>query len=366
MRLAIVHDASAPVGGAERVVAALRATFPDAPVFAVDPHARDPADTASFIRRFPRWFRRRKLHTFLLPVAAETFDLSAFDVVLSSCATVAKGIVTRPGTTHISYTHAPSRVLWDATHDAAGRAPPRTLRRALLRFLLHQLRLWDVAAARRVDLFLANSRTTRDRIRKYYGRDSLVVPPPLTLTPAHPPLSMNARQHFLFVGRLTPSKRWLLAVETFLKLGLPLVVVGDGHGGRELRRRARPPISVRGPVTDATLSALYRTARAVIFPSDDDYGLVPIEAMAHGTPVIALRRGGATETVTEGVTGELFDEPAEEFLADCVRRFLLREPAYDPLQIQQAVAPYALSRFQEQIRKIVYSACKQRQEYERR
>ncbi|TSC73169.1 MAG: glycosyl transferase group 1 [Parcubacteria group bacterium Gr01-1014_38] len=363
MQLALVHESLTTLGGAERVLVELIAAFPGAPVYTLETRLRAPflppeKLTTSFLQGLPRVLRRSRAHLPLFPIAAETFDLSAYDVVVSSASGFAKGIVTRPGTLHICYCHSPTRFLWDAYHELLEEFPSGTIRRGLFQTLMHGLRLWDRAAARRVDLFLANSETTRAGIQKYYRREAAVLPPPLSqpLTPRAAQGESDPRRYFLFVSRLSPYKGVRVVLDTFNKLELPLVVVGEGREATTVRRLQGPTISFRGFVPDEELVALYAGARAVLFPSDDDFGLVPIEAMAQGTPVLALRRGGATETVVEGITGEFFDAPIEELLADCVRRFLENEGSYDRETIRAHAARFAAERFRQGIRAFVADA----------
>lgn len=372
MNVALVHDSLVSLGGAERVLEELTRVFPDAPVYVLERTSRHRHPSrmlsTSFLQRVPRLFGTRRWAFPLYAVAPETFDLSAYDVVLSSCSAFAKGVVTRPGSLHICYCHAPARFLWDATHETVDRFPAASVKRGVLRLALHALRIWDVAASRRVDVFIANSETTRSRIRKFYGRDAAVIYPPVA-TERFAQTGTRAgigdsngvhRGYFLFVGRLSPYKNAELVVETFRKLGLPLVVVGEGRAERRVRQAASPAVIFRGFVPDEALADLYAHARAVIFPSDDDFGLVPIEAMASGTPVLALRRGGAVETVEEGVTGEFFDEPLEELLADCVRRFLEREQRYSRVHLRAFAERFSRAAFRSAIRDFVTQAWEER------
>lgn len=360
MKVALVHESLTARGGAERVLAELQRVFPDAPLYVLEssPQAvRTPAGVhTSFLNRLPSAVRKRRFHLPLAPVAPETFDLSDYDVVISSASAFAKGIITRPGSLHLCYCHSPTRYLWDATADVVRELPPGTVRKGLLAVTFHVLRLWDRSAARRVDRFITNSETTKARIRKYYGRDAVVIPPPVQLGPRVSGSGQRERRYFLFVGRLSPSKRADLVVEAFNKLALPLVIAGEGRDRKRLERSRGPTVTLLGAVPDDALPRLYAGARAVIFPSDDDFGLVPLEANAAGTPVLALRRGGATETVIEGVTGEFFDEPAEEFLADCVRRFLEREGSYHPDVLRAHAARFSADRFRHAISAFVHEA----------
>lgn len=356
MKVALVHESLAVRGGAERVIEELARTFPEAPVYTLEKEHHgllaDRDVRVSFLRHLPTTFRRHRWLLPLSPIAAETFDLSFSDVVISSSSAFAKGIVTRPNTLHICYCHAASRFLWDAYPEILAEHRG-SVRRGLLQITLHALRLWDRAASRRVDFFVANSETTRGRIRKYYGRNSTVIYPPVNVEYATK--RSSPRRYFLFVGRLSPYKRASLVIHAFNKLELPLVVAGEGRDLRNLQHIAGRTITFRGFVPDAELPDLYGGARAVIFPSDDDFGIVPVEAMAHGTPVIALRRGGATETVVEGITGEFFDEPLEELLADCVRRFLEAEGTYDAAMRARS-ARFSPAAFQTNIRAFVEQA----------
>jgi len=350
-------------GGAERVLEELTQVFPDAPVYTLEAERGILLDgkqvAVSFLRRVPRIFRHRLWSLPLSPIAAETFDLSARDVVISSSSAFAKGVVTRPNTLHICYCHAPTRFLWDAYPEILGELNPGTLRRGTLQLTLHVLRLWDRAAARRVDFFIANSETTKARIRKYYGSDATVIAPPVDVERFrqwNKSGAKRARQYFLFIGRLSPYKGTRLAIQAFNKLELPLVVAGRGRELSQLKKIADNTIAFHGFVPDAELPSLYAGARAVIFPSDDDFGIVPVEAMASGTPVLALRRGGATETIIEGVTGEFFDEPMEELVADCVRRFLEKEGTYSVAAMQETSARFSSQNFQKNIRTFVEQA----------
>jgi glycosyltransferase involved in cell wall biosynthesis len=282
--------------------------------------------------------------------------------VLTSASAFAKGIVTRQGTVHVCYCHAPTRFLWDQTHDILAESRGRGMVHSLLQCTLHVLRLWDQMSARRVDEFVANSETTRARIAKYYRRDATVLYPPVDLARFRPTgRAAGPRTTFLCVSRLSPYKRVDLVIETFNKLELPLTVVGTGRDRSRLERMAGPTVTLLGFVPEEELPRLYATARAVIFPSDDDFGLVPVEAMASGTPVLALRRGGARETVVEGVTGEFFDEPLEELLADCVRRFLDREHTYDQSAIRAHTAQFTAERFRSELRSLVERSWELRQ-----
>jgi glycosyltransferase involved in cell wall biosynthesis len=359
MKIALVHESLTRLGGAERVLAEMHRLYPDAPIYAllhensVTKALFPDADLHfSFLRRFPEFLRKReRLFLPLLPVVPETFDLSRYDVVISSASAFAKGVVTRPGTLHICFCHSPTRYLWDWYPHVLEEFGGGTLKYGVLTILLHYLRLWDQAASRRVDYYIANSNTTAGRIKKYYGRDSHVVYPPVNINKFSP--TKAHKGYFLIVSRLSPYKRIDVAIHAFNKLELPLVIVGEGRDLERLQGIAGPTITFKGFVSDDKLPDIYAGARAVIFPGEDDFGIVPVEAMASGKPVIALRRGGATETIVEGVTGEFFDEPHEALLAEAVRSFMEKEKDYDCLKIRARAELYSEENFRNNLEKYV-------------
>ena len=335
MKVALVHESLTRLGGAERVLGQMHLLYPDAPIYALLHEGTVTQELLhganlhfSFLRRFPEFLRKReRLFLPLLPIVPETFDLSRFDVVISSASAFAKGVVTRPGTMHVCYCHSPTRYLWDWYPHILEEFGRSKIKHTFLSILLHYLRLWDQAAAKRVDYFVANSKATAGRIKKYYGMDSEVIYPPVDINKYRP--TKENKGYFLIVSRLAPYKKIDTAIHAFNKLELPLVIAGEGRDRARLESIAGPKISFKGFVTDAMLPDLYAGARAVIFPGEDDFGIVPVEAMASGKPVIALRRGGALETVIEGVTGEFFDESHEAILAETMRQFLEKENSYD-------------------------------------
>ncbi len=359
MKIAIVHESLTRFGGAERVLLELRRAFPEARIYALlkrDAVIREffPGVEIkySFLGRAPEFLRRHeRLFLPLLPVAPETFDLSGFDVVISSASAFAKGVVTRPGTLHICYCHSPTRYLWD-WHQRIMDENPGRLKHFFLAGLMHYLRIWDQSAAKRTDVFVANSEYTRARIRKYYRREAATIYPPVDIerflaTPR------KKGEYFLFIGRLSKYKGAATVVSAFNKLELPLVVAGEGREEKRLRAMADKNVKFRGFVPDKDLPALFASARAVIFPSEDDFGIVPVEAMAAGVPVLALRRGGARETLAEGITGEFYDEQHEAYLAECVRLFLEKEGSYGEGAIRSRARRFSTAVFRAEIKRFV-------------
>lgn len=334
MKLAIVHDWFVRPGGAERVLGSLHRLWPDAPIYllaadhtAVRTHLPHATVRVSGVGRLPLAAQVYPLLAPLMPAAVESFDLSAYDTVISNSVLFSKGIVVRPGTRHISYCYSPARPLWDRAAQYEHRGP-------LGRLTAHMLRGWDFAAAQRPDRFIAISRTVSDRIARYYRRDSVVLPPPTPLLPDGTGAGERGTS-FLVVSRLVPHKRLDMVIDACNRTRQHLVIAGDGPLRRSLRRRAGPTVRFVGAVSDAELADLYRSARAVIVANAEDWGLTAVEAMTYGTPVLAFREGGSTETVLEGVTGEFFDEPIMESLADGIRRIRDAAARYDHAGIRR-------------------------------
>lgn len=365
-KVALVHDFLVSYGGAERVFEAMAGMYPEAPIYTLlaDPalvaaHFPGRDVRASWLSRLPGFLKRR--YRFFLPffpAAAESIDLRDFDLVLSSSGAWSKGIVTRLDTTHIAYLHSPMRYAWDYHEQYLAELKSAGRLKIFTRLLLSSLRVWDRQAAERPDFLLSNSRYTDRRIRKYYRRESQVISPGAldlferteSLWRAEPE---PERTHFLLVSRLTRSKKADLAVEAFNKLALPLVVVGAGPEREALRRQAGANIRFVGFVDDAALVRLYRSARALIFPSEEDFGMTAVEALSFGTPVIGYDYGGIREIVEPGVTGELFSAQTPEVLAEGVRRFLAREGQYDRERLRQSVAHFTTARFREELAEFI-------------
>ncbi|MDO8558105.1 MAG: glycosyltransferase [bacterium] len=354
--IAFVHDYLLNPGGAERVLGAMAGVFPEAPIHALLYDEEKighlfPKERViiSFLQRFPKFFQNRpKYLAPLLPIAAESFDLRDYELVISSSSAFAKGVVTRARTTHICYCHSPMRYAWDFTHEYQTDTREKRTIRFPVRLIQHYLRLWDRTAADRVHYFIANSKTVSARIKKYYRRDAAVIYPPVAVDAYRPTEAHDG--YFLIVSRLVPYKRVDLAVQAFNKLQLPLVVAGDGVERKNLERIAGPTVQFLGPVSEEKKSELMERCRAFIFPGEDDFGITAVEAMAAGKPVLAYRKGGVCETVIEGVTGEFFDDPAPEALADGVRRLRENLQSYDHALIRKRAEEFRTERFQKEFR----------------
>jgi glycosyltransferase involved in cell wall biosynthesis len=352
VKLAIVHDWIVSMGGAERVLVALHRMWPQAPIYTllhkpatVRQWLPDATIVTSGLQPLPLAWKYYSWLAPAMPSAIESFDLSAYDTVISSSVLFSKGIVVRPGTRHLCYCYSPARMLWDRTNPYERQGIGSHIYR-------HALRSWDQAAAQRPDQMLAISHTVAERITKYYRRPAIVVPPP-TRAVSEGIAPHITDGYFLIVSRMVPHKMLEMALDTFAKLRYRLIVVGDGPLRERLQYRATSNVSFTGWVSDEVLDGLYAHCRAVIVPNEEDWGLTAVEAMAHGKPVLALRRGGVTETVIEGVTGEFFDDPIPEALADGIRRIIQNEDAYGPQYLRTHAAQWGESQFSARMHALV-------------
>lgn len=326
MRIAFVHEYLNQFGGAERLLQVLCALFPEAPIFTLlyDENATGGVFSGqvirtSFLQKVPFAKKHHRLFPILMPLAIELFDFSDFDLVISISASFAKGIITKPHTKHICYCLTPPRFLWDESQQfVKDIGYPEIIKKIIPPFATY-LRMWDREASFRVDEFWTISNFIKERIGKYYGRSSAVFYPPVNTVKFH--ISENIGNYFFMAGRLVSYKKFDLAIRVFNKLNLPLKIAGIGPEIRRLKKIAGKNIEFLGLVPDEKLAELYARAKACIFPQEEDFGIVPLEAMASGRPVIAFRGGGAAETVLENKTGVFFDEQTEESLAEAVKNF---------------------------------------------
>ncbi len=324
MKTAIVHDFLMQMGGAEKVVEVFHDMYPDAPVYtsAYDAQAmparyRQWDIRTSFIQKL--WMKQKthRMAILLYPIAFESFDLSQYDLVLSSSSAFAKGVITQPHTTHVCYKHTPMRYAW-ATRDYMQNEKVGGTLRSLLVPGMHYLRMWDSVSASRVDRYVANSTIVSQRIRKFYGRDCDLVYPPVDISRFD--ISPVVEDYYVVVSRFVPYKRLDLAVDAFTKLGKPLKVIGSGRQMNELKARAGKNVEFLGRVNDETTARTMAQARGFIMPGEEDFGIAPVEANACGRPVIAYAAGGALDTQRDGVTGVLFAEQTVAALCAAVQR----------------------------------------------
>ncbi|MGH2796157.1 MAG: glycosyltransferase [Thermoleophilaceae bacterium] len=362
-RIAISHDYLDQYGGAERTVLAMCALFPSAPLYTsvYDRLAMarlgfvEPAQpiVTSFLQRLPLRRRIPRYYlTGLYPLAFRAFDLGSFDAVLSSATFAAKAIALRPDAVHVCYCYTPPRFLWGFDSDTATRAmPPHE--RPLAAIARAALRALDHRAARRVDLFVASSHAVADRIRAAYGRTALVVYPPVE-TARFGSLRPADDGHLLIVSRLNAYKRIDHVIDACGRAGLRLIVVGTGPWERQLRARAGPTVRFTGQLPDREVERLMSSCTAFVLPGEEDFGIAAVEAMAAGRPVVALRRGGAVETVVEGTTGVLYDEPTVDAFLEALAR--LRARRWDPEAARSRARQFDRARFDAQLREVVAGA----------
>jgi len=356
MKIALVHDHLVQDGGAEKVLAALQSLYPQAPTFVLfhDEERANPAFLkkdirTSWLQKIPGGVEHYQWFLPFMPHAVETMDLSGYDVVISSSSGFAKGVITPEHALHLCYCHTPTRYLWSDTHSYLADLKRGPIVKAAVRSLLPRLRLWDKAAADRVDIFIANSRAVAKRIEKYYRRPSEVIYPPVELEKFS--VSNRPGTYYLIGGRATHYKRFDIAVDAFSRLGIPLKVFGAGPALDNLQRRAKPCVEFVGAVSDKEKSDLYRNCIAFINPQEEDFGITAVEAMASGRPVIAYAGGGALETVVPGVTGELIDEQNWETLGDRLLDF--KPQNFDPLIIRRHAENFSTEKFQKNISDLV-------------
>ena len=371
-KIAIVHDFLTYFGGAEQVLLSLHSLYPKAPIYTLlydkekmEEYFPNTKIRTSFLNKFPKFIRKRKKYLLpFMPTAAETFDLRDFDIVISSSSSFAKGIITKPKTTHICYCHTPTRFLWDWYYNYLNENKIKGLKKILLVPLLHYMRMWDKSASERVDYFIANSKNTADKIKKFYNKESEIIYPPANINRSEIQNSLSKtdnstsdkktkNDYFLIVSRLSPYKKIDIAIEAFNKLELPLVIIGDGQERYRLEKMAEKNIKFLGFQPKEELYKYYRNCYAFIFPGEDDFGITPIEAMSFGKPTLALRKGGATETIIEGVTGEFFDDPIPEILADGIRRMKNNYNNYNHEIIKQNAEKFSEKRFKENIKNTI-------------
>ena len=356
MRVAIVHYWLTNMRGGERVVKAFADMFPDADIFThvIDRDRISQALTShnietTFISKMPFAVKHYQKYLPFMPRALEQIDLSAYDLVISSESGPAKGVIPRPDAFHLCYCHSPMRYIWDLYHeynDSAG-----FLARRVFPGIAHRLRTWDVTSAMRVDQFIANSRFVAKRIEKYYRRDAEIIYPPVA-TEAFQALNISEPEDFyLAAGEFVGYKRFDIAVDAFTQLGKKLVVIGDGEQRKDLEKRAGDNVTFLGRVSFEELKSHFSRCQALVFPGEEDFGMIPVEVMAAGRPVIAYGRGGALDTVHPGVSGHLFSDQSVDGLMQAVSEF--EAMSFDPERLREHAKSYGLQQFQTKVTKLL-------------
>jgi len=363
VKVAIIHDWLTGMRGGERCLEVFCELFPEADLFtllhipgSVSPLIEKRSIKTSFIQNLP--FSKKSYRTYLplFPMAIERFNLKRYELVLSCSHCVAKGVIPSPDAIHISYLLTPMRYAWDMYEEYFGNSKSRTIP-----LIIHYLRMWDVTSSQRVDHFISVSKHVENRIKRFYRREAEVIPPPLGTKRFK--LQNKKEDFFLIVSSLVAYKGIDLAVEAFNRLGYSLRIIGSGPEEKRLRRRAKPNIEFLGWLPDETVADYYSRCRALIFPGEEDFGIVPLEAMASGRPVIAYGRGGALETVIangpkteeKGIipTGLFFYEPRVDSLNDAVREFVKIENDFDSEAIRKHSLQWDREIFKEKIKKSI-------------
>ncbi len=355
-RVAIIHYWLVGMRGGERVLERLIHLFPEADIFthvyvpeAVSSIIRGQKVQTSFIQKLPGARRHYQRYLPLMPMALEHLDMRGYDLVISSESGPAKGVIAAPDAMHVCYCHSPMRYLWD--HYADYRASADWFTGMQMPWVFHLLRMWDVSSASRVDRFLANSTFVQRRISRAWGRDSVVVHPPVEVSRFG--TSPDVGPRYLWVGQMNAYKRADIVVEAFNALKLPLLMVGTGELAEKVRRRAGPNIEIVSHLDFCSLRAAYQTCRALIFTAQEDFGIVPVEAMASGRPVLAFGSGGACDSVVSGETGLFFDQQTVESLIDGVEAMERWLPDFEPACAIRQAARFAPEYFDAGIREAV-------------
>lgn len=361
MRVALVHDHLAQDGGAEKVLKVFSDMFKEAPIYTllyekenVNKYFRDRKIETSVIQKLPGGVKHYQWYLPFMPMAVEFFDLRSFDLVISDTSSFAKGVITSPESLHICYCHTPTRYLWSDTHQYIAELKYNKWFKKIIAMTLNKLRIWDLAAASRVDVFIANSKTVQRRIKKYYHRDSTVIYPPVETHRffiKDRSVIPSDDKYYLAGCRLAPYKRVDILVEAFKKLGpdYRLKIFGDGVDMKRLKKIANGASNIEflGRVGEEEKADLYAGAEAFLNPQEEDFGITVVEAMAAGRPVIAYRKGGATETVVESETGSFFDVQDADAVYRVVKDF--KADSFIPEKIKTHAEQFSVSNFKKQI-----------------
>lgn len=363
MRIAFVHDYLVQYGGAERVLECLCELYPYASIYtilynkeAMHGVFEDKRIYTSYLQKVPFARTWHRVFPMLMPPAIEQFDFSAYDVVVSDSSSYAKGIITRPETLHICYMHTPMRYAWDDcqkyTRDFYF---PRFVKK-LIPFAMNYIRLWDKVSADRVDIFIANSNFVSRRIKKYYHKDSTVIHPPVDIEHFAVQKSEPEEKYFLMVGRLIAYKRHSIAIKAFNELKLPLKIIGRGPELKRLQKIAGPTIEFLGRVPDQQLPEFYANCQGFVFPQEEDFGIVAIEALASGKPLIAYRGGDIPEHMEEGKMGVFFDQQTPEAIIEAVQKF--SSMTFESAYIRSKVEKFDREIFKEKMQEFIENSVK--------
>ena len=364
MRVALIHDHLAQMGGAEKVLQVLTEMFPDAPVYTllarqenIEKNFPNVHIESSIIQKLPGSVKHYKWYMPFMPMAIEFCDLTDYDLVISSTSSFAKGVITNPECPHICYCHTPTRYLWSDTHQYINELRYNKYFKKVISLILNYVRIWDKAAADRVDFYIANSKTVQKRIKKYYRRNSEIIYPSIEDNQFY--ISKKQGDYFLTGCRLVPYKRNDIVIEAFKKLNLEtdkkykLKIFGDGIDMERLKKLTEGDknIELLGRVSNKERNKLFSECKAFINPQREDFGITIVESMASGRPVIALNQGGARETVLEGETGMFFNDENPEAIAAAIKNF--SNAGWNPGKIREHALKFSKNRFKREIRDFI-------------
>lgn len=356
MKVALIHDHLAQDGGAEKVLKAFQEIYPKAPIFVLVYNQKQANETflrkdirTSFIQKLPFGVKKYQWFLPLMPSAIERYDLMDFDLILSSTSSFAKGVITRPDALHICYCHTPTRFLWSDTHSYVEELSYGKIIKKMIPLILPRIRMWDRMAADRVDKFIANSKIVQQRIKKYYGRTSDIIYPPVETHRLQ--IDPKVGNYYLMGGRLVAYKRFDLGIMAFNRLGIPLKVFGVGPEYDRLKKMARPNIEFLGRVSEEEKAKLFSESIAFINPQVEDFGIVMIESMVFGRPVIALKKGGAEEIVLPNKTGVFFNDQNWEALADTIIHF--KPEQFNSDEIREFAKQFDTTIFKDKIKEYI-------------
>ncbi len=355
MKIAIVHDWLVTYAGSERVLEQIIQIYPESDLYSLIDFLSErdfilnKKVRTSFIQHLP--FAKKKYRNYLplMPFAIEQFDLSNYDVIISSSHSIAKGVLTNSNQLHICYCHTPMRYAWDLYHQYLKEAGlDKGLKGKIAKLILHYIRLWDYTTANRVDYFVANSKYVAKRIKKIYGRDATVIYPPVDVEKFH--VCNKKEDFFLTASRMVPYKKIDLIVEAFSEIGLPLLVIGDGPDFNKVKKKAKKNVELLGYQKDDVLKEYMQKARAFVFAAEEDFGILPVEDQECGTPVIAYAKGGVSETVIENKTGIFFKEQNVESLIEAIKAFKKIEDKFNFDEIRKNAERFSKERFRREFK----------------
>lgn len=357
MKIAIVHEFLTKIGGAEKVLLELHKIYPDTPIYTLlydqkgtGGKFNDCEIISSSLKKYPSFIRRKtKLFLPRLAQAIEEFDFSEYDVVISSSNSFSHGILTKPSTFHVCYCHSPMRYVWDWYHEYMEENNiGYGVRGLFIRNLLHKIRLWDKVSSNRVDYWIANSKNVQNRIEKYYHKKSHIIFPPVEVEKIKPSSNIPD-DYYVIVSRLEPYKNIDLAIKAFNLSGHQLIIIGTGSDETRLRKISHNNIEFLGWQSDDAVHEYMRNAKGLIFTGEEDFGLTPVESMACGRPVVALKRGGALETIIENKTGVFFEEETPESLNKAINTLESNYIKFTPANCRHQAEVFSAQVFKNQI-----------------